>query len=500
MTTSRIKGSTAPPTTERFDVVIVGAGISGIGCAYMLRQQCPGLSFVILEYMESYGGTWLLHKYPGTRSDSDLYTFGYHFKPWVGKPIATRQEILDYLGSVIQDGNLEPDIRYRHQIQSANWSTEAKAWKLDVCVDGGQTTSMEAGFLWMCQGYYRHDRGYTPEWPGMSKFKGALIHPQHWPEHIDMSAKRVTVIGSGATAATLIPALADQCAHVTMLQRTPTFFSTGQNADALADELRKLEIDEKWIHEIMRRKVVKERSDLIRRARSRPDALKEQLIEGITPHLPEGFDVDRHFRPPYKPLQQRVAFVPEGDLFAAIREGKASVVTDHIAQFDESGIQLQSGERIDCDVVVTATGFELSVMGEIPFSVDGNPVDFSKTISYRGTMFSGIPNLAWVYGYGRYSWTLRVELVGNFVCRLLSHMRSHRLKSVSPTLRPEDADMELSPWIDPDDLNAGYMMRSLHRLPKKGSKPEWQHSQDYVYERSAFPAIDLRDPIFAYQD
>jgi len=224
------------------------------------------------------------------------------------------------------------------------------------------------------------------------------------------------------------------------------------------------------------------------------------IQQGITPHLPEGFDVDRHFRPPYKPLQQRVAFVPEGDLFAAIREGKASVVTDHIAQFDESGIQLQSGERIDCDVVVTATGFELAVMGEIPFSVDGNPVDFSKTVSYRGTMFAGIPNLAWVYGYGRYSWTLRVELVGNFVCRLLSHMRSHGLKSVSPTLRPEDADMELSPWIDPDDLNAGYLMRSLHRLPKKGSKPEWQHSQDYVYERSAFPAIDLRDPIFAYQD
>ncbi|MBP6720594.1 MAG: NAD(P)/FAD-dependent oxidoreductase [Rhodoferax sp.] len=500
MTSSSVQRASAPHPTERFDVVIVGAGISGIGCAYMLRQQCPELSFVILESMESFGGTWLLHKYPGTRSDSDLYTFGYHFKPWIGKPIASRQEILDYLGSVIEDGSLAPDIRYRHQIQSANWSSQASAWALDVCVEGQHTKRIEAGFLWMCQGYYRHDRGYTPEWPGMEQFKGTIIHPQHWPEDLDLTGKRITVIGSGATAATLIPALADQCEHVTMLQRTPTFFSTGQNADALADELRKLEINPQWIHEIMRRKVVKERSDLIRRARTRPDALKAQLLEGIKPHLPEGFDIDRQFSPPYKPLQQRVAFVPEGDLFAAIRKGHASIVTDQIAKFDEAGIQLQSGERIDCDVVITATGFQLSVMGEIPFTVDGKAVDFSQTVSYRGVMFAGIPNMAWVYGYGRYSWTLRVELIGNFVCRLLTHMQSQHLKSVSPKLRAEDAEMELSPWIDSDDLNAGYMMRSVHRLPKKGSKPEWQHSQDYVYERSVFPEIDLCDTIFAYED
>lgn len=500
MTELWAEGSSLSADHERFDVVIVGAGISGIGCAHMLRQQCPSLSFVILEAMEGYGGTWLLHKYPGTRSDSDLYTFGYHFKPWVGKPIASRAEILDYLGSVIEDGNLQSHIRYRNKIRSAEWSSGSSSWTLNVSTgNGSEITSIEAGFLWMCQGYYRHDQGYTPEWPGLSEFKGEVIHPQHWPDAMETTGKRITVIGSGATAATLIPALADQCAHVTMLQRTPTFFATAQNADTLADELRKLEVDEHWIHEIMRRKVVKERASLIRRARHHPEALKKQLIDGIKPHLPEGFDVDRHFVPPYKPLQQRVAFVPDGDLFKAIREGKASVVTDNIAAFDEKGIQLQSGERIDCDVVVTATGFELSVMGEIPFTVDGAAVDFAQTVSFRGMMFTGVPNLAWVYGYGRYSWTLRVELVGDFICKLLRHMHQQQAKSVTPALRPEDTGMELSSWIDPDDLNAGYMLRSVHRLPRKGAHPEWQHSQDYIYERQAIPATDLSGPLFSYQ-
>ena len=491
--------SGASVTVERFDVVIVGAGISGICCATMLRKHCPDLSFVILESMKAHGGTWLIHKYPGARSDSDLFTFGYDFKPWKGNPIASREEILEYLGAAIEDAQLSPDIRYQHRVQSANWSSDVNAWSLSVEVGNeAEVVQIQAGFLWMCQGYYRHNKGYTPTWPGLDKFNGEVIHPQHWPDTTQLAGKRVTVIGSGATAATLIPSLSHQCEHVTMLQRTPTYFGTGRNTDVMAEELRKLEIDESWIHEIMRRKSVWDRADLIDRARANPAVLKKQLIAGVQACLPAGYDVERHFTPPYLPLQQRVAFVPNGDLFKAISSGKASVITDHIEAFDEAGIRLQSGERIDCDVVVTATGFELSVMGDIPFTVDGKSVDFAQTVDWRGIMFTGVPNMAWVYGYGRYSWTLRAELIGSFVCKLLQHMQSGRYKRVTTTMRPSDANLELQPWVDAEDMNAGYMLRGLDRLPKRGNKPEWQHSQDYVYESKVLPNVDLNDPLFSY--
>lgn len=496
---SAVAAQASDLTPERFDVVIVGAGISGIGCATMLREQHPQLSFIILEALESFGGTWLIHKYPGTRSDSDLFTFGYHFKPWTGKPIASREQILQYLGSAIEDAELAPHIRYRQRVQAANWSSVDNCWMLEVSTgDEQRPRCIEAGFLWMCQGYYQHKQGYTPEWPGLKRFKGQVIHPQHWPEAIDLNGKDVVVIGSGATAATLIPALAEDCKQVTMLQRTPTFFAAGRNSDLLADELRKLDIDASWIHEIMRRKAVRDRSLLLKNAHSDPELLKKQLIDGVSACLPEGFEVERHFTPPYKPLQQRVAFVPEGDLFKAISAGKANVVTDGIEAFDEDGIQLQSGDRINCDVVITATGFEMSVMGEIPFSIDGAPIDFAQTVGYRGIMFTGVPNMAWVYGYGFYSWTLRVELIGDFVCRLLGHMQRIGAKSVVPALRPEDADMVLMPWIDTETLNPGYLLRSLHRLPRRGDKPDWQHSQDYEYEKRVLPAVDFSNPIFSY--
>lgn len=484
---------------ERFDVIIVGAGISGIGSATLLRQHCPDLSIAILEAMDSFGGTWLIHTYPGTRSDSDLFTFGYGFKPWKGDPIASRQQILDYLAEAIDDAGLAPHMHYGHEVHAADWSSENATWTLQVArKDLGDVVQLEAGFLLMSQGYYRHSEGYTPNWPGLDQFKGQVIHPQHWPEGIDLSGKHVAVIGSGATAATLIPALANQCNHVTMLQRTPTYFAAGRNADSLADELRQLKVDDAWIHEIMRRKVVRDRAGLLERAETAPDKLKQLLISGVQACLPEGFDVDRHFTPPYKPLQQRVAFVPDGDLFKAIAAGKASIVTDRIAGFDARGIQLESSERIDCDVVITATGFEMAVMGEIPFSVDGKPVDFAQTVTYRGMMFTGVPNMAWIYGYGHYSWTLRVDLIGQFVCRLLRHMKEAKARSVVPALRPEDQGMELKPWADTDYLNPGYLLRSLDRLPRSGDQPEWRHSQDYLYESKAIPAIDLDDPVFSY--
>lgn len=487
------------PVPEYVDVVIVGAGISGIGSATMLRQQHPHLRFLILESLESFGGTWLIHKYPGARSDSDLFTFGYHFKPWIGKPIATREQILQYLGEAIDDADLAPHIRYRQQVQAANWSSAQQCWTLTVRDgDSQQVQHIQTGFLWMCQGYYQHAQGYTPDWPGLEHFKGEVIHPQHWPEDVDMRDKQVVVIGSGATAATLIPSLADECRHVTMLQRTPTYFAAGRNADTLAEELRKLEIEPAWIHQIMRKKAVHDRAVLLKHANKAPDKLKQTLIEGVRACLPDDFDTARHFTPPYKPLQQRVAFVPDGDLFKAISAGKASVVTDQIESFDEHGIVLRSGERLTCDVVVTATGFEMAVMGEIPFSVDGQPVDFAATVGYRGILFTGVPNMAWVYGYGFYSWTLRVELIGNFVCRLLGHLQETGARSVVPALRPEDAGMQLSPWVDTQTLNPGYLLRSLHRLPKRGDKPEWQHSQDYEYEKQVLPTVDFTDSIFSY--
>ncbi|UUZ69674.1 NAD(P)/FAD-dependent oxidoreductase [Polaromonas sp. P2-4] len=313
-----MKAETTQP--EHFDVLIVGAGISGIGSAYHLKKQCPGMSFAILDSLESYGGTWLIHRYPGTRSDSDLFTFGYRFKPWTGAPIASRDQILSYLGEVIEENQLSPHIRYRHAIKSASWSSDDNLWKIEaILTDSGETVILTARFLWMCQGYYRHSEGYTPEWRGMQSFKGKIVHPQSWPENLDYAGKRVVVIGSGATAATLVPALAKDCGHVTMLQRNPTYFSTGRNADALCDELRRLKIDDSWIHEIMRRKIVNDRNLLRQRAREEPEAVTQQLLAGVQAALGPNFDISKHFTPKYRPMKQRIAFVPDGDLFQAVR-------------------------------------------------------------------------------------------------------------------------------------------------------------------------------------
>lgn len=484
---------------EHFDVVIVGAGISGIAAAYELAQQCPDQSFVVLEAQASFGGTWWVHRYPGARSDSDLYTYGYRFKPWTRPPIATGEEIQGYLGEVIQDGGLEPHIRYRHVVRSASWSSATNTWTLEVARGSDNTTMrVTCNFLWMCQGYYKHDKGYTPHWPNMEAFKGRFVHPQTWPEDLDCTGRRVVVIGSGATAATLIPAMAGKCSELTMLQRSPTYFTVGRNAVPLADELRELNVDENWIHEIVRRKMSRDREVLTRRARQEPEQFKQDLLNGIKAQLGEDFDVDTHFNPRYRPWTQRIAFDPDGRLFCAFREGKASVVTDEVERFTESGIELVSGKTLEADIIVTATGFQLSVMGGIPFDVDGAPVDFAKTVAYRGMAFTGVPNMVWVFGYFRASWTLRVHLINDFVCGLLQHMKQTGAKRFEPVLRPEDEAMSLKPWMDPDDFNPGYLTRSLHLMPKLGTKPEWRISQDYMVEKEEFEAIDFTDPVFAY--
>jgi cation diffusion facilitator CzcD-associated flavoprotein CzcO len=494
-----VRSASTRQALEHFDVLIVGAGISGVGSAYHLTKQLPGTSFVVLETQESFGGTWVTHRYPGIRSDSDLHTFGYSFKPWTGPPIATAAEILAYMGEVIVENDLARHIRYKHRISSASWSSETNLWTIDaVQLDSGEALTFTANFLWMCQGYYRHSEGYTPEWQGMDAFKGRIVHPQRWPDDLDTSAKKVVVIGSGATAATLIPAISDKCEHVTMLQRSPTYFRTGRNAIELAETLRQLQVKEEWIHEIVRRKILFEQDAFTRRSLTEPEVVKQELLGGISAVLGPDYDIATHFTPRYRPWRQRIAFVPDADLFQAIKSGRASVVTDEIDRFAENGILLKSGQSLDADIIVTATGFNLNVLGDIAFTIDGKPLDFAETVTYRGMMFTGIPNMAWVFGYFRASWTLRTDLVADFVCRLLKHMKQTGANKVTPALRPEDHNMPLLSWIDPENFNPNYLMRDMHLLPKRGDKPDWQHSQDYWVEKDQFPAIDLGDAAFVY--
>ena len=484
---------------EHFDVLIVGAGISGIGGGYHLTHQCPGTSFIILEAQDGFGGTWRTHRYPGIRSDTDLYTFGYRFKPWRGPPIATAEEINRYLGEVVEENDLARRIRYGHRVLRASWSGEECRWTIEaVRTDTGEAVRFTAGFLWMCQGYYRHEEGYTPHWPGMERFQGRIVHPQTWPENLDYRGRNVLVIGSGATAATIVPAMAGTAGHVTMLQRSPTWYRTARNAIPIADELRQLQVDESWIHEIIRRKILYETAGFTRRTFTEPDKVQEELLAAVRDLLGPDYDVATHFTPQYRPWRQRLAFVPDGDLFHAIADGKASVVTDEIETFIPAGVRLKSGRELAADMIVTATGFHLNALGDIAFTVDGRPLAFHDTVTYRGMMFTGMPNLAWVFGYFRAGWTLRVDLVADFVCRLVRHMRVSGARSVEVALRPENADMKLLPWMDADDFNPGYLARGLHLLPRRGAKPEWMHNQDYWSEKDALPAIDLADAAFVY--
>jgi cation diffusion facilitator CzcD-associated flavoprotein CzcO len=487
------------PKTEHFDVLIVGAGISGVGGAYHVSTQCPDKSFVVLEGLESFGGTWLMHKYPGVRSDSDLYTFGYRFKPWVGAPIASAEEILKYMGEVIDENTLGKHIRYNHHINAATWSSKDNLWTLDgVRKDTGEAVRFTTNFLWMCQGYYRHSEGYTPEWEGMESFKGRIVHPQTWPEGLDYKGKKVVMIGSGATAATVAPAIAADAAHVTLLQRSPTYFIPGRNENELADMLRQLQVEETWIHEIVRRKILFDQDEFTRRSIAEPEVVKQELLAGVAAFLPEE-EVKKNFTPTYRPWRQRIAFVPDGDIFEGIKAGKASVVTGEIDRFVEMGILLKSGETLEADIIITATGFNLSVLGDIEFTIDGKQLNFADTVTYRGMMFTGVPNLLWVFGYFRASWTLRADLLADFACRLLNHMTKKGAKKVTVALRPEDKDMPLLPWLDTENFNPGYMLRGMHLLPKRGAKAEWAHTQDYWREKDQIPVIDLDDAAFVYE-
>jgi len=488
-----------PQTVPHIDVLIVGAGISGIDAAYHLQQHCPDKSFTLLENQESFGGTWTTHKYPGIRSDSDLFTFGYKWKPWQGAPIATAEEILNYLDESLDENDLRKHIRFSHEVTTARWSSEDAQWTLEVTrKDTGERLLFTCDFLWMCQGYYRHSEGYTPEFPGMDRFKGEIIHPQTWPEDTQYKDKNIIVIGSGATAATLIPAMAEDCDHITMLQRSPTYFVARANRDEFADTLRTLDIPDEWTHEIVRQKILQDQQIITRRSFDDSEALKQELIAGAKHYLGPDFEVEPHFTPSYRPWRQRLAFVPDGDLFKSIKSGKASVVTDQIETFTEEGILLKSGKELTADIIVTATGFNMNVLGDINFIIDDKPLNFAECWAHRGILFSGVPNLAWVFGYLRTSWTMRSDLVAEFVCRLLSHMSAKGAKMVTPRLRKEDEDMPELPFVDPENFNAGYLTRNMHLMPKQGDRSPWIFSQDYYSEKTEIPAADLEDGTLEY--
>ena len=486
-------------SSEHFDVLIVGAGISGVGSAYHLQQQSPDKSFVILEMKDTYGGTWETHKYPGIRSDSDLYTFGYRFKPWIGPPIATAEEILKYMDEVIEENNINEHIRYGVRVNKCSYSSDDCLWHVKATrLRDGEQFEFTCGFLWMCQGYYNHENPYLPQWKGMESYKGLFKHAQLWDPKIDYKDKKVIVIGSGATAATVVPVFAQEAELTTMLQRSPTYFFCQENRNELADRLREIGIDEPTVHRVVRADILHEQDVITERCVSEPDAVIEELKEAIRAYAGEDFEFEPHFTPSYRPWQQRLAFCPDGDLFQAVASGKANVVTDTIETFTEKGIRTSSGEELEADIIVACTGFHLSVMGEIPFDVDGKSVNWHETVNYRGMMFTGVPSLAWVFGYFRASWTLRVDMLGDFVCGLLNHMGEIGARRIDVTLREEDANMPILPWIEEENFNPNYLARDMHRLPQRGDKPEWRHNQDYWREIEEIPYIDLDGPEFLY--
>ncbi len=489
-----------PPEAEHHDVIIVGAGISGIGAACHLRRECPDKDFVILEARAAIGGTWDLFKYPGVRSDSDLHTYGYDFKPWQGLPIATGDAILRYMNEVVVEHGLGPGIRFGHRVGSAVWSSQHALWTVETTDANGAARRFTGRFLMMCQGYYNYQAGHRPVFAGEEAFAGAIIQPQQWPEDLDCTGKRVVVIGSGATAATIVPALARRAAHVTQLQRSPSYYLPFENRmdDELITSLRKLDLPPEWIHEIKRRKSLAEGRIFTERALNEPAVVREELLAMTEALLPPGFDIATHFNPRYAPWRERLCLLPEGDFLKAISAGMASIVTDEIERFVPEGIALASGQVLPADIIVTATGIELAALGGISFSVDDRPVSIPDTWTYKGIMLSGVPNLAWSFGYIRSSWTLRSDMIARYVCRLLNHMQAIGARACTPVPRPQDQAMTARPFVDPADFAPGYMLRGAGRLPKQGDHEPWTNCQDYYREKDTLPAAGFDDGVLQF--
>ncbi len=462
---------------EHFDIMIVGAGLSGIGAACHLRQRHPRKSFAILEGRKAMGGTWDLFRYPGVRSDSDMYTLGYRFRPWRNaKAIADAPSILNYIRETAAEFKVDKKIRYGHRVKHAAWSTSDARWTIEAETEKS-TNQFTCNFLYLCTGYYDYNAGYTPEWPGVEKFRGQIVHPQKWPEDLDYEGKRVVVIGSGATAVTLVPAMAERAAQVTMLQRSPTYVVSRPAEDQIANTLRSV-LPAGAAYAITRWKNVLMQLFFYNLARSRPNVFKWMLARGVRNQLGEQYDA-RHFTPKYNPWDQRLCLVPDSDLFKAINDRRATVVTDQIETFTERGLQLKSGEHLDADIIVTATGLVLRLMNGLQLDVDGAPVDLSKTFTYKGMMYSDVPNVVSAFGYTNASWTLKCDLTAEYVCRLLKHMDQHGYAQCTP--RVNDPDFTAEPAID---FNSGYVLRALDTLPQQGTKTPWRVHQNYVKDLS----------------
>jgi cation diffusion facilitator CzcD-associated flavoprotein CzcO len=465
-------------TPQHFDVLVIGAGISGIDAAYRLQTECPDRSFAVLEARADLGGTWDLFRFPGIRSDSDMYTLGFPFRPWTGsKSIADGASILQYLHDTVSEYGIDRSIRFNHRVTTAAWSSGTSTWTVDVQVEGAsEPTTFTADFLYACSGYYRYDHGYTPDFPGVDRFAGQVVHPQEWPEDLDYRDRRVVIIGSGATAVTMVPAIAADAAHVTMLQRSPSYIVDVSSRDAGADRIH-ARLPKRLADLVVRWKNALVAVAFFQFARRAPKLTRKALTAGVARLLPPDIPVDPHFSPSYDPWDQRVCFVPDGDLFAALRAGKADVVTERIDTFTETGIRLESGAELAADIVVTATGLELLAIGGIALVVDGEKIDPGATYMYRGFMLSGVPNFAFALGYTNASWTLRVDLSAKSVCKLLNHMRDRRFAKAVPIV--DESTLPPKPFFD---LDAGYIRRGADRLPKQSTKRPWNLRQNYVLD------------------
>ena len=475
-------------SAEAVDVLIIGAGLSGIGGACQLRSKCPDQSFVILEAREASGGTWDLFKYPGIRSDSDMYTMSYGFKPWRdAAAIADGDKILSYIREAAAEYDVERHIRYQHRVIAAQWSSSEKRWRVTAeRGDTGEQIIISCRFIFSCSGYYDYESGYVPEFAGVEDFQGQVFHAQHWPETLDYTGKRVVVIGSGATAVTLVPTMSHQTSRLVMLQRSPTYIANVPQEDPTAQALRKF-LPATWVFRLTRWKKVLFQIYLYRLSRRRPKDLRRFLLGQVRQELGPDYDVAKHFTPRYDPWDQRLCAVPNGDMFAAIREGRAEVVTDHIAHFTATGIQLQSGAHLEADIVVMATGLNLKFAGGVEYRIDGRPIDFTEHYIYRGMMFSDLPNMAFTVGYTNSSWTLKVDLTANYVCRLLNHMNKRGYASVVPRLK---GTVEQEPFLD---FDAGYVLRSRNKFPKQGNRLPWKNYQNYIRDFISLRLGKLRD-------
>mmetsp|Transcript_6863 Transcript_6863/g.11020 ORF Transcript_6863/g.11020 Transcript_6863/m.11020 type:complete len:486 (+) Transcript_6863:53-1510(+) len=482
-------------TVEHLDVVIVGSGISGISAAYHLQKECPNKRFAIMESRQSLGGTWDLFRYPGIRSDSDMFSLGFGFKPWRGaKAIAEGHCILDYLKETSRENSIDKHIRYGHALKAANWSSADACWELRVEREEGNLT-LRCNVLLMCAGYYSYESGHTPDFPQSDTFSGTIVHPQQWPENLDYANKKIVVIGSGATAVTLVPEMSKTASHVVMLQRSPTYYASWPAIDGFANFLRRF-LPERIAYRMARAKNIASTQFLYHLSRSRPEMLKRLFISGVRKQLSPGYDVDKHFTPRYTPWEQRMCLVPDGDLFESINSDKASIVTDHIDSFTEHGVLLTSGQVLEADIIVTATGLKPTLLGNVDFTLDATPIDFTNTYSYKGLMYSNVPNMVSTFGYINNSWTLRADLTADFVCRLINHMDTHGARQCTPRLRDEDRNMPARDWIS--DFSSGYMKRLLKLYPKQGDREPWINPQRYSVDKKLIGEGDIDDGVLEF--